>query len=76
MIDGYIITAIADGAFKNVSGVSEVYISNAVTTIGAESFMNMGNLRLVDIAPGGLSVIGKAPLKTPAAYRMGTAIGL
>ena len=60
MIDGYIVTAIADGAFKNVSGVSEVYISNAVTTIGAEAFMNMGNLRLVDIAPGGLSVIGES----------------
>lgn len=60
MIDGYIVTAIADGAFKNVSGVSEVYISNAVTTIGAEAFMNMGNLRLVDIAPGGLSVIGRS----------------
>ena len=60
MIDGYIVTAIADGAFKGVSGVSEVYISNTVTTIGAESFMNMGNLRLVDIAPGGLSVIGRS----------------
>lgn len=60
MIDGYIVTAIADGAFKNVSGVSEVYISNAVTTIGDEAFMNMGNLRLVDIAPGGLSIIGKS----------------
>lgn len=60
MIDGYIVTAIADGAFKNVSGVSEVYISNAVTTIGTEAFMNMGNLRLVDIAPGGLSVIGES----------------
>ena len=59
MIDGYIVTAIADDAFKDVGGVSEVYISNAVTTIGAESFMNMGNLRLVDIAPGGLSVIGE-----------------
>lgn len=60
MIDGYIVTAIADDAFKNVSGVSEVYISNTVTTIGAESFMSMGNLRLVDIAPGGLSVIGES----------------
>lgn len=60
MIDGYIVTAIADGAFKNVSGVSEVYISNAVTTIGTEAFMNMQNLRLVDIAPGGLSVIGES----------------
>lgn len=60
MIDGYIVTAIADGAFKDVSGVSEVYISNAVTTIGAKAFMNMGNLRLVDIAPGGLSVIGRS----------------
>ena len=60
MIDGYIVTAIADGAFKNVSGVSEVYISNTVPTIGAESFMNMGNLRLVDIAPGGLSGIGES----------------
>ena len=60
MIDGYIVTAIADGAFKGVSGVSEVYISNTVTTIGDEAFMNMGNLRLVDIAPGGLSVIGES----------------
>lgn len=60
MIDGYIVTAIADGAFKNVGGVSEVYISNTVTTIGTEAFMNMGNLRLVDIAPGGLSVIGES----------------
>ena len=60
MIDGYIVTSIADGAFKDVSGVSEVYISNAVTTIGDEAFMNMGNLRLVDIAPGGLSEIGRS----------------
>lgn len=60
MIDGYIVTAIADGAFRDVSGVSEVYISNAVATIGAEAFMNMGNLRLVNIAPGGLSVIGES----------------
>lgn len=60
MIDGYIVTAIADGAFKDVSRVSEVYISNAVTTIGAEAFMNMQNLRLMDIAPGGLSVIGES----------------
>lgn len=60
MIDGYIVTAIADGAFKDVSSVSEVYISNAVTTIGAKAFMNMGNLRLVNIAPGGLSVIGRS----------------
>lgn len=60
MIDGYIVTAIADGAFKDVSSVSEVYISNAVTTIGDKAFMNMGNLRLVDIAPGGLSVIGES----------------
>ena len=60
MIDGYIVTAIADGAFKDVSGVSEVYISNAVATIGAKAFMNMGNLRLVNIAPGGLSEIGRS----------------
>ena len=60
MIDGYIVTAIANGAFKNVSGVSEVYIANTVTKIGVEAFMNTGNLRLVDIAPGGLSVIGES----------------
>lgn len=62
MIDGHIVTAIADGAFKGEkgTGISEVYISNSVTTIGVEAFMNMGNLRLVDIAPGGLSVIGKS----------------
>ncbi len=61
-IDGYTVTAIADGAFKGEkgTGISEVYISNTVTTIGAEAFMNMGNLRLVNIAPGGLSVIGES----------------
>ena len=59
-IDEYTVTAIADGAFKDVGSVSEVYISNAVTTIGAKAFMNMQNLRLVDIAPGGLSVIGES----------------
>ena len=59
-IDGYTVTAIADGAFKNVGGVSEVYIANTVTKIGVEAFMNTGNLRLVDIAPGGLSVIGES----------------
>ena len=59
-INGYTVTAIADEAFKDVGSVSEVYISNAVTTIGAKAFMNMGNLRLVDIAPGGLSVIGES----------------
>lgn len=60
MIDGYEVSAIADGAFKNVSAVSEVCIANTVITIGAEAFMNMGNLRLVDIAPGGLQVIGES----------------
>ena len=61
-IDGYTVTAIAEGAFKGEkgTGISEVYIANTVTTIGAEAFMNMGNLRLVDIAPGGLSVIGRS----------------
>ena len=71
MIDGYIVTAIAGGAFKNVSGVSEVYISNAVTTIGAEAFMNMGNLRLVDIAPGGLSVIGRSAFENAGCVQDG-----
>ena len=61
-IDEYTVTAIAEGAFKGEkgTGISEVYIANTVTTIGAEAFMNMGNLRLVDIAPGGLSVIGES----------------
>ncbi len=61
-IDGYTVTAIAEGAFKGEkgTGISEVFIANTVTTIGAEAFMNMGNLRLVDIAPGGLSVIGRS----------------
>lgn len=71
MIDGYIVTAIADGAFKGVSSVSEVYISNAVTTIGAEAFMNMGNLRLVDIAPGGLSVIGESAFENAGCVQDG-----
>ena len=71
MIDGYIVTAIADGAFKGVSGVSEVYISNAVTTIGAEAFMNMGNLRLVDIASGGLSVIGESAFENAGCVQDG-----
>lgn len=71
MIDGYIVTAIADGAFKGVGGVSEVYISNAVTTIGTEAFMNMGNLRLVDIAPGGLSVIGESAFENAGCVQDG-----
>ena len=71
MIDGYIVTAIADGAFKDVSGVSEVYISNAVTTIGTEAFMNMQNLRLVDIAPGGLSVIGRSAFENAGCVQGG-----
>lgn len=60
MIDGYEVTAIEAGKFKGENRVSEVYISNTVTEIGAEAFMNMPLLRLVDIAPGGLSVIGKS----------------
>lgn len=71
MIDEYIVTAIADGAFKGVSGVSEVYIANTVTTIGAEAFMNMGNLRLVDIAPGGLSVIGESAFENAGCVQDG-----
>lgn len=71
MIDGYIVTAIADGAFKDVSGVSEVYISNAVTTIGDEAFMNTGNLRLVNIAPGGLSVIGRSAFENAGCVQDG-----
>lgn len=70
-INGYTVTAIADGAFKNVGSVSEVYISNTVTTIGAESFMNMGNLRLVDIASGGLSVIGESAFENAGCVQDG-----
>lgn len=59
-VDGYSITEIPSGVFKGVSGVSEVYIANTVTTIGAEAFMNMPNLRLVEIEAGGLEVIGES----------------
>lgn len=71
IIDGYIVTAIADGAFKNVGGVSEVYIANTVTKIGVEAFMNTGNLRLVDIAPGGLSVIGESAFENAGCVQDG-----
>ena len=73
MIDGYTVTAIADGAFKGEkgTGISEVYIANTVTTIGAEAFMNMGNLRLVDIAPGGLSVIGRSAFENAGCVQDG-----
>lgn len=70
-IDGYTVTAIADGAFKNVGGVSEVYIANTVTKIGVEAFMNTGNLRLVDIAPGGLSVIGESAFENAGCVQDG-----
>ena len=72
-IDGYTVTAIADGAFKGEkgTGISEVYIANTVTTIGAEAFMNMGNLRLVDIAPGGLSVIGESAFENAGCVQDG-----
>ena len=73
MIDGYIVTAIADGAFKGEkgTGISEVYIANTVTKIGAEAFMNMSNLRLVDIAPGGLSVIGESAFENAGCVQDG-----
>ncbi len=70
-IDEYTVTAIAEGAFKGVSSVSEVYIANTVTTIGAEAFMNMGNLRLVDIAPGGLSEIGRSAFENAGCVQDG-----
>lgn len=72
-IDGYTVTAIADGAFKGEkgTGISEVYIANTVTTIGAEAFMNMSNLRLVDIAPGGLSVIGESAFENAGCVQDG-----
>lgn len=72
-IDGYTVTAIADGAFKGEkgTGISEVYIANTVTTIGAEAFMNMGNLRLVNIAPGGLSVIGESAFENAGCVQDG-----
>ena len=72
-IDGYTVTAIADDAFKGEkgTGISEVYIANTVTTIGAEAFMNMGNLRLVDIAPGGLSVIGRSAFENAGCVQDG-----
>ena len=72
-IDGYTVTAIADGAFKGEkgTGISEVYIANTVTTIGAEAFMNMGNLRLVDIAPGGLSVIDRSAFENAGCVQDG-----
>ena len=72
-IDEYTVTAIAEGAFKGEkgTGISEVYISNTVTTIGAEAFMNMGNLRLVDIAPGGLSEIGRSAFENAGCVQDG-----
>ena len=72
-IDEYTVTAIADGAFKGEkgTGISEVYIANTVTTIGAEAFMNMSNLRLVDIAPGGLSVIGRSAFENAGCVQDG-----
>lgn len=48
---------IADGAFKDNNYISEVYLSNAVTVIGEEAFMNMSNLSKVIVADGGLEVI-------------------
>ena len=73
MIDEYIVTAIADGTFKGEkgTGISEVYIANTVTTIGTEAFMNMGNLRLVDIAPGGLSEIGRSAFENAGCVQDG-----
>ena len=73
MIDGYTVTAIAEGAFKGEkgTGISEVYIANTVTTIGAEAFMNMSNLRLVDIAPGGLSEIGRSAFENAGCVQDG-----
>lgn len=71
MIDGYIITSVSDAAFKGVSGVSEVYIANTVVSIGAEAFMNTANLRLVDIAPGSLSFIGRSAFENAGCVASG-----
>lgn len=60
-IDGktYTVTAIADDAFKGNNQIAEIFIANTVTTIGARAFMNMQNVTLVDVTPGGLQVIGE-----------------
>ena len=60
MYEGVAVTAIADGAFKDVDSIVTVFIPKSVTTIGAEAFMNTVNLTNVTIAPGGLSVIGRS----------------
>lgn len=60
MYEGVAVTAIADGAFKDVDSIVTVFIPKSVTTIGAEAFMNTVNLTTVTIAPGGLSVIGRS----------------
>lgn len=59
-LDGKVITAIAEGAFKGNNAISKVYIGNSVKTIGAEAFMNTSNLEYLSVAPGGLEVIGRS----------------
>ena len=54
------VVKIAAGAFKNAGSISEVYISNKVKIIDDEAFMNTTNLKLVNIAPGGIEVIGRS----------------
>ncbi len=59
-LDGKVITAIAEGAFKGNNAISKVYIGNSVKTIGAEAFMNTSNLEYLSVTPGGLEVIGRS----------------
>lgn len=58
--EGLTVTAIAVGAFKGIDTIVTVNIPSSITTIGDEAFKDTVNLTLVNITPGGLSVIGRS----------------
>lgn len=59
-VNGKLITAIADGAFKGNNAISKVYIGKNVKRIGAEAFMNTSNIEYLSVASGGLEEIGRS----------------
>ena len=57
-INGYKVTAIGKGAFKDCSGIKSVTISSNIVTIGAEAFENCASLTSVTI-PNSVTSIGQ-----------------
>ena len=56
-IDGYVVTAIGDNAFKECTMLTSVYVSTGTTTIGSYAFYNCTDLTSVTL-PNSVTSIG------------------